>query len=142
MTFGNRHVNILLVKLWFLYNHIKGFPYMEQEVSAMMRGMDKGKYALSGIVPSGQSVGGAPGASIDHLAPLFRQAFDVLGQLSNALYKSNAQPDADRIVKLALEVNKVSNDRAKRKAENAVAGESSPVAKVGQLNAMGIPQGA
>lgn len=110
------------------------------EIGSILNGLAQGKQ-LAGQIPGANMVGGAPPIN-DPAGSAFQRASQALMTLGNQLNQMRAADDANRVLKLATQLEDIRLTRKKTLAEEAVGKmDSGGLGAVGNLSAMGVPGG-
>ena len=111
-----------------------------QDIQSAISGMNQGKMALAGVLPSANNAGGAASANIDPAQPLFQHARRGMLSLINWLHQQRDEQDANKVMKLMTQLQDIAMERRKRMADH-MAQSQSGLSAVGNMNAMGVPNG-
>jgi len=109
-----------------------------QDVQSAISGLQQGKMAMAGVLPSATNVGGAASPNVDPASPLFQHARRGILSLINYLHQQRDEQDANRVMKLMTQLQDIAMERRKKMAEH-VSESMSSLSAVGGLNAMGVP---
>jgi hypothetical protein len=109
-----------------------------QDVQSAISGLQQGKMAMAGVLPSAQNAGGAASPNVDPASPMFESSRRSILVLINYLHQQRDEHDANRVMKLMTQLQDIAMERRKKMAEHA-ADSMSSLSAVGNLNAMGVP---
>jgi hypothetical protein len=116
---------------------------MLPEVQALINGANQGRMQLQGGMPSGMNVGGSPPNNQDPAASKWAQAFTSISSLAAVLHEQRREVEANKVAKLAVQLQHLKLEAQKKIAENAMTGSQPPSGGDAQgLHAMGVPQRA
>jgi hypothetical protein len=111
-----------------------------QDVQSAISGLQQGKQAFAGVLPSAGNVGGAASANIDPAQPLFQHARRGMLQLINYLHQQRDEQDANKVMKLMTQLQDIAMERRKKMADH-MSEKMSSLSAVQNMNAMGVPNG-
>lgn len=117
---------------------------MLPEIQSLINGAQRGKMQFAGAAPTGINVGGAPANNFDPLDRRWKDALTGLSALSDALHQQRREGEANKVAKLAVQLQHLSLEARKKIAENSSGTGSaaeSGLAAAGGINAQGIPSG-
>ena len=109
---------------------------MLPDLNALMRGMQRGRQSLQGVIPSAMNAGGAPPAAIDPMGAKLKFIHAQLMSAMSDCHRMHADQDAAKLMKAAEMVLNLILDRRKRiakDASDAATGQANPL----RLHAMG-----
>ncbi len=106
------------------------------DINALMQGMQRGRQAMQGVIPSAQNAGGAAPAQIDPMAAKLKFCHAQLMSAMSDMHRMHADQDAAKLMKAAEAVLTLILDRRKRiakDANDAATGQANPL----RLHGMG-----
>lgn len=115
---------------------------MLPEIQSMLTGAERGKMQLSGTMPSAMDVGGAPSNVYDPASSEWDIAFKALSRLADTLHRQRRELVANKVAKIAVQLQHLSLEQRKKIAENAAgnsSAEGNPMETTGDQNSMAVP---
>ena len=115
---------------------------MLPEIQSLINGAQRGKMQLAGQMPSAQNVGGAPSNQFDPAAAKWDMAFKSISSLAATLHEQRRELVANKVAKLAVQLQHLSLEQRKQIAENSAgtSPESNPgMAATQGMHAQGVP---